>query len=234
MRVRVLFFGPLKDITGTAEEQLDIAGGSSLGELLDHYASRFPRISEMRASVKLARNREFAAPEQALADGDEVAFLPPVSGGSPAEPGGAPLRPQQVVALVRTTIDSRNIAEQLLAGEDGAVVVFDGVVRNHSSGRRTLYLEYEAYEPMALERMTALANEAREQWQIDRIGIVHRLGRLEIGQTSVAIVVTAAHRGPAFDACRATIDRLKKEVPIWKKEYFEDGAVWVEGEWGKA
>ena len=137
---------------------------------------------------------------------------------------------QETVQIVRAPIDVAALAGGLRRGEDGAVVVFEGIVRSHSGGRTTLYLEYEAYEPMALEQMRAIAREARQRWPIDQIAIVHRLGRLEIGETSVAIVVTSAHRAPAFDACRHAIDRVKKGVPIWKKEYFADGAVWVEGE----
>jgi molybdopterin synthase catalytic subunit len=136
----------------------------------------------------------------------------------------------EIVAIVREPIDVRALVAQLARGADGAVVVFEGVVRDHSYGRRTLYLEYEAYEPMALGEMRRLALDVRRTFPIDRIAIVHRLGRLEIGETSVAIVVTSAHRAPAFDACRSAIDRLKKTVPIWKKEYFSDGAVWAEGE----
>jgi molybdopterin synthase catalytic subunit len=136
----------------------------------------------------------------------------------------------ETVQIVRAPIDVAGLAAGLRRGEAGAVVVFEGVVRAHSGGRPTLYLEYEAYEPMALEQMRAIAGEARQRWPIDQIAIVHRLGRLEIGETSVAIVVTSAHRAPAFDACRQAIDRVKKSVPIWKKEYFAEGAVWVEGE----
>jgi molybdopterin synthase catalytic subunit len=110
------------------------------------------------------------------------------------------------------------------------VVTFEGVVRNHSSGRKTLYLEYEAYTPMAIHKMEEIGTEAKEKFDINSVGIIHRTGRLEIGETSVAIVVTAAHRRPAFEACHYLIDRLKQVVPVWKKEYFEDGAVWVEGE----
>ena len=137
----------------------------------------------------------------------------------------------QFVAIVREPIDARALAARLQCGEDGAIVIFEGVVRNHSGGRPTLGLEYEAYQPMALEQMRRLAQEARARWPIRSIGIVHRLGRLEIGETSVAIVVTSAHRAPAFEACRYAIDRLKRAVPIWKKEYYADGGVWVEGEW---
>jgi molybdopterin synthase catalytic subunit len=113
---------------------------------------------------------------------------------------------------------------------DGAAVIFDGVVRDNTRGRRTLYLEYESYEAMALKQMESLAAEARTRFGVRSASIIHRLGRLEIGETSVLIVVASAHRGAAFDACRWLIDTLKKTVPIWKKEYFEDGAVWADGE----
>ena len=115
-------------------------------------------------------------------------------------------------------------------GEDGAVVVFDGIVRNHSRGRRTLYLEYEAYEKMALDALEALATEAKTRFEVRDCAIVHRLGHLEIGETSVLIVVASAHRAAAFDACRWIIDTLKRTVPIWKKEHFADGAVWADGD----
>ena len=115
-------------------------------------------------------------------------------------------------------------------GEDGAVVVFEGVVRNQTRGRRTLYLDYEAYEEMALRELESLAAEASSKFSIRDVAIVHRLGRLEIGETSVLIVVASAHRVPAFEACRWLIDTLKRTVPIWKKEHFEDGAVWADGE----
>jgi molybdopterin synthase catalytic subunit len=109
-------------------------------------------------------------------------------------------------------------------------VLFDGVVRNHTRGRRTLYLNYEAYEGMAIKQMEALAQHALANYKVRDVRLVHRLGRLEIGETSVLIVVASAHRAAAFDACRYLIDTLKKQVPIWKKEYFEDGAVWADGE----
>jgi molybdopterin synthase catalytic subunit len=110
------------------------------------------------------------------------------------------------------------------------VVVFEGIVRNHSRGRFTLYLEYEAYEPMAIRKMEEIIHEVKQKFAIDRIGMIHRLGRLEIGETSVAIIVTSGHRHAAFEACHYVIDRLKRIVPIWKKEYFQDGSVWAEGE----
>ena len=246
MRVRVLFFGPLRDITGTPEEEVCLEGeeaqGASLGRLFDRYAGRHPRLAAMRDAIVLARNQEFGGYSTPLADGDEVAFLPPVSGGTGPSVGtdasagtGALVDPSSDhFEIVRAPIDTRALAARLLRGEDGAVVTFEGVTRNHSGQRATRFLEYEAYEPMALGQMRAIAREVKERWPVDRVGIIHRLGRLEIGETSVAIVVTAAHRKPAFEACHFAIDRLKKTVPIWKKEHFADGTVWVEGQWDAA
>jgi molybdopterin synthase catalytic subunit len=174
----------------------------------------------MGGALLLAVNQEFARGSTPLHDGDEVAFIPPVSGG-----GG-----NDFFRITRSPIAVSDLAKQLRAPQDGAVVVFEGIVRNHSRGRATLYLEYEGYEPMAIRKMEELGYETKQKFAIDGIGVIHRLGRLEIGETSVAIIVTAEHRRAAFAACRYAIDRLKQIVPIWKKEYFADGAVWAEGE----
>lgn len=135
-----------------------------------------------------------------------------------------------IFLLVRERIDTEEVVAQLKAPEDGAVVVFDGFVRNNFKGQRTLYLEYESYETMAYAKIREMGAEIHQKFPIHRVGIVHRLGRLEIGETSVVIVITSAHRAAAFDACRYAIDTLKQVVPIWKKEYFAGGAVWAEGE----
>jgi molybdopterin synthase catalytic subunit len=135
-----------------------------------------------------------------------------------------------VILLVHDPIDFAGLIQSVRADEDGAIVTFDGFVRNESHGRLTLYLEYHAYEPMALAKMSEIAAQAHEKYAIHRVGIAHRLGHLEIGETSVFIAVSAPHRATAFDACRYAIDTLKRTVPIWKKEYFEDGAVWADGE----
>jgi MoaE-MoaD fusion protein len=135
-----------------------------------------------------------------------------------------------VFQLVREGIDRRALIESLKAPEDGALVVFDGFVRNNLKSERTLYLEYEAYEAMALAKMREIGAHIRANFPIHRVAMVHRLGRLAIGETSVLIAVSSAHRAAAFDACRYAIDALKRGVPIWKKEYFEGGAVWAEGE----
>jgi MoaE-MoaD fusion protein len=218
MQVTVLFFGMLKDLAGRGSESLNLADNATLGDVLDHYASEIPRLKEFAASIAMSINQEYADPDTKLKPGDEIALLPPVSGGTGR------------CAVVHQTVDSLSVIEKVKRPEDGATVVFEGIVRNHTRGRRTLYLDYEAYEEMALKQMEALAAQALTQFQVRDVAIIHRLGRLEIGETSVLIVVTSAHRAAAFDACRWLIDTLKNTVPIWKKEHFEDGAVWANGE----
>jgi MoaE-MoaD fusion protein len=223
MRVKVLFFGQLKEIVGAAEDTAELSEGARLEDLFERYESKFPRFAQFRDSIAASVNQEYADARASLANGDEVAFLPPVSGG------------QQVAAedlfrLVREPIRTPEIVESLKAPEDGALVVFDGFVRNNFKGQRTLYLEYEAYEEMAAAKIREIGAHIHKKFSIHRLAIVHRLGRLEIGETSVLIAVSSPHRAPAFDACRYAIDTLKKTVPIWKKEFFVGGAVWAEGE----
>ena len=220
MKINVLFFGLAHDLTGIAQEAADLPDGESLGALWRRYEARFPRLEQMADSILLAVNQAVEEPTRILREGDEVAFLPPVSGGAG----------EDAYQITREAIATADLANRLKAPEDGAVVVFEGIARNHSHGRKTLYLEYEAYEPMALRTLREIGEEARRQFPIDRVAMVHRTGRIEIGETSVAIVVTSAHRAAAFDACRYAIDELKRRAPIWKKEFFEDGAVWAEGE----
>jgi MoaE-MoaD fusion protein len=142
----------------------------------------------------------------------------------------ATLLQNDIFELVRASIERKALADYVRAPEDGAIVTFDGFVRNQSHNRPTLYLDYEAYEPMALSKMREIGAQLHDRFPIHRVAIVHRLGRLEIGETSVFIAVSAAHRAAAFEACRFAIDTLKRTVPIWKREYFEDGAVWADGE----
>ena len=235
VRIRVLFFGALRDVAGAREDSLELPAGARLDSVFEHYASRFPRLRQMAASVVLALNQEFASPAAALSEGDEVAFLPPVSGGAACYTHEIcdPLT-GNFFALTRDPIDGSAIARQLLRGEDGAFVNFEGVARNNTKGRPTRFLDYECYEPMAVKMMAQIGAEIAGNFAIGRIAMVHRLGRIEIGETSVAVVVTAPHRRPAFDAALEGINRLKRLVPVWKKEYFEDGEVWVDGEWDDA
>jgi len=145
-------------------------------------------------------------------------------------PTTAPKPESDLFLLTRDPIDAAALVAHVRTPDDGAVATFDGCVRNQSHNRATLYLDYEAYESMAVAKLREISAAARAQFAIDRIAIAHRLGRLQIGETSVFIAVSAPHRAAAFDACRFLIDTLKRTVPIWKKEYFEDGAVWADGE----
>jgi MoaE-MoaD fusion protein len=241
MRVRVLFFGILKDLAGKSSDLLELPEPASVADVLAHYQARVPRFKQSLPSLAVAVNQQYAGPETKLKLDDEVALLPPVSGGSGKDanetPEGIPAEPRRYAAasiihaeIIREAIDTQQVLASLKRDDDGAAVVFEGVVRNQTRGRRTLYLDYEAYEEMALQQMEALAEQSLTQFQIRDVAVVHRLGRLEIGETSVLVAVASAHRAAAFDACRWLIDTLKRTVPIWKKEYFEDGAVWADGE----
>ncbi len=219
MRVRILFFGMLKDLVGKSSDSLDLPDGASVHDVLQQYAADVPKLRESLASLAVAVNQQYAAPDTKLNSDDEVALLPPVSGGS-----------QRYAIITRDSIDTSAVLVRIKQGEDGAVTVFEGIVRNQTRGRNTLYLDYEAYEEMAGQEMQSLAEQALREFKIRDVSMVHRLGRLQIGETSVLIVVASAHRAAAFEACRWLIDTLKRTVPIWKKEYFEDGAVWADGE----
>ncbi len=197
-----------------------MGASSSVADLLEALQVEGRFEAEALRCAAVAVNQEYASPQRTLREGDEVAILPPVSGGAGA--GG--------VEIVREPIATEAILTEVKAGGDGAVCVFDGIVRNNTRGRETVHLDYEAYEEMALKQMRALRVEAMAQFEVREVAIVHRLGRLLVGETSVLIAVASAHRGAAFDACRWVIDTLKKTVPIWKHEQFVDGAVWSDGE----
>jgi molybdopterin synthase catalytic subunit len=218
MRVRLVSFGPLKGVFGAEGEWRELAVGASVAELWAELLAERRLGPEVLGSAAVAVNQEYVGMEHVLQDGDEVAVLPPVSGGAGQ------------VTLTHEVIDSAAVQASVKAGADGAVCVFDGIVRDNTRGRKTLHLNYEAYEEMALKQMELLRAEAMEQFGVREVAIVHRLGRLVVGETSVLIVVASAHRAAAFEACRFVIDRLKKTVPIWKREQFGDGAVWADGE----
>ena len=238
VRVQVLFFGLLRDLMGKSQESLDLGesatGAFQLRDVFAHYAQREPRLAGLAASIVLARNQSFETPDCLIADGDEIAFLPPVSGGTGPytqmieDPEG------HFFALTRQKIDTESIKRRLLAPSDGAMCDFEGVVRDNTKGRVTRYLDYECYEGMAIKLMAQIGREIAQAHAITRIGLVHRLGRLEIGEASVVVIATAPHRGPSFAAALEGINRLKKTVPVWKKEYFADGEVWVDGDWDDA
>ena len=222
MRVRLLSFGPLKSALPPDGAWVELAGEERVADLVRALIDKGTFSDAAMRSAAVAVNQEYAGPDQLLSDGDEVAILPPVSGGADV-----------LVQIVREPVDSRmveSILNVVKSGADGAVCVFDGIVRDNTRGRATLHLDYEAYEEMALKQMRELREQARALFGVSEVAIVHRVGRLFVGETSVLIVVSSAHRSAAFDACRYVIDTLKKTVPIWKREQFADGAVWADGE----
>ena len=233
MHVQVLFFGQLKDIVGRSSDHAELPEGARMETLFARFASEHPRLREMAGSIAMARNQEFVTLDEPLADGDEVAFMPPVSGGS----GPWLAHAEDAVSFYAITpdpLDPRALAERLQTGDDGAVITFEGVTRNNTKGRVTRYLDYECYAPMALAKMREIGEDLLAKTGIRAIGFIHRVGRLEIKEASVIIVVCSPHRQAAYDASLEAINRLKKLVPIWKKEYFADGEVWVEGAWDDA
>ncbi len=242
MQVHILPFGVLKERLGSSSATLDLQEGATVADLLhslslDHSSDLdVPRpqaegsLAPWLKSIAVSVNAEYASPGRVLHEGDEVGLLPPVSGGCGANSSPGRDRPFVTAALTREVIDADTLVADAKRGEDGAVVVFDGIVRNHSRGRQTIHLDYEAYEEMAIKQIEALSLEAIARFRVRHVTLVHRLGRLNVGETSVLIVVASAHRAQAFDACRWLIDTLKKTVPIWKKETFVDGVVWADGE----
>jgi MoaE-MoaD fusion protein len=233
MQVRVLPFGVLKDWLGSAAATVELPEGATVAELLDRMGGSGPERERLLQGIAVSVNAEYAMAIHVLHEGDEVGLLPPVSGGTARTAnvsGETEEKLLVVTALTREPIDQEGLVAAAKRGEDGAVVVFDGIVRNHTRGRQTLYLDYEAYEEMAGKQMAELAADARKMFGVRHVTMVHRLGRLEVGETSVLIVVASAHRAKAFEACRWLIDTLKLTVPIWKKETFADGAVWAAGE----
>jgi len=229
MQVRVIPFGMLKDWMGSSAKTVELPEGASVGDLLERLGGGAPAQSLKGIAVSV--NAEYAPASRVLREGDEVGLLPPVSGGcAEVASGAAGSRECEFTALTREPFDAPALIAAAKRPENGAVVVFDGIVRDNSRGRRTLHLDYEAYEEMAAKQLRALAAEARSRFGVRHVTIVHRLGRLQLGETSVLIVVASAHRAQAFDACRWAIDTLKRTVPIWKKETFADGAVWAPGE----
>lgn len=222
-RMTIKLFATLRERAGASELSREFPPGATVAEIWRSLGEEFPALRGHRDTVGFAVNHEYVQGDYRPRAGDEVAFIPPVSGG--ADGDGAPwLGP---VTIGRAPIDIGALERAVADPRAGAIVTFAGTTRADNAGRRVIRLEYEAYEPMALSEMRRLARQAGERWQIVRIAIAHRIGLVDIGETSVAIAVSAAHRAEAFEACRFAIDRLKEVVPIWKKEYFEGGEVWI-------
>jgi molybdopterin converting factor subunit 1 len=227
--VRVLFFGAARELVGTDAVEMNLRSPASASSAFEEILSTYSDLRRFGRSLLFAVNQEYARDERVVRAGDEIAIFPPVSGGgenSIAIAGDT----ADFFELTTGPIDIGAAARRIVPAECGATVTLDGYVREWTRGRRTLHLVYEAYQEMALREMQRLGRDAHAQFEISHIGIIHRTGRLEIGETSVVICVSAPHRRAAFEACEWAIRELKRTVPIWKKEFFEDGEVWVEGE----
>jgi MoaE-MoaD fusion protein len=224
-RLTLKLFATLRERARTAELTREFPDGATVAEIWQALVREFPALGGIRDAVGFAVNQEYVEGGYRPRDRDEVAFIPPVSGGAPSARDDAPwVGP---ITIGTGCIDVAALERAVADPAAGAIVTFTGTTRRENAGRAVIRLEYEAYEPMAVSEMRRLAREAGQRWSIVRIAIAHRIGLIEIGETSVAIAVAAAHRGEAFAACRFAIDRLKEVVPIWKKEYFEGGEVWI-------
>jgi len=226
MKAKVRLFARLADLAGTRETEVELGEGLSVAEAFRVLCQRFPEMADHAGSLMYAVNAEYVSPDHPLRAGDELALIPPVSGGGRA-------RPEPVQGLFEVTadpLDPQRLIDYVRRDESGAVAVFLGVVRDNSRGRRVLYLEYDAYPEMATRVMREIAEEAMARWPITDVAMQHRTGRLEIGETSLLIAVSSPHRRDAFEACHHLVDRFKEVVPVWKKEVWEGGEVWIEGE----
>ncbi|HJR08794.1 MAG TPA: molybdenum cofactor biosynthesis protein MoaE [Pyrinomonadaceae bacterium] len=235
IRVRLLYFGAARETVGREGEELEVSAPATAASVFEEVVAAHPALRRFGRSLLVAVNEEYAGAEADVYAGDEVAIFPPVSGGAGAgvetNEQDAGCAATDFFELTTDPINVGAVARRVVPPRSGATVTLDGYVRQFTRGRgETLYLVYEAYAPMALREMHRLGREARERFEIAHIGIVHRTGRLEIGETSVVICVSAPHRRAAFEACEWAIRELKRTVPIWKKEFFAGGEVWIEGE----
>jgi MoaE-MoaD fusion protein len=215
MIVKIIFFAGAREAVGRREILLEVGSEETAGGLLAKVTDQFPSLHRLSASFRLAVNHEYVEGTYRLADGDEVAMIPPVSGG--LDRFDVTESPLSLDAL------SRSVAQE----SSGAIASFLGIVRKQSRGREVLHLDYEAYREMAIAKMREIGQEIRSRWPVDEIAIVHRVGRLTIGEASIAICISAPHRREALAACTYAIERVKATVPIWKKEVWSDGSEWV-------
>jgi len=231
IKVRVRAFASLRRALGAANLSLDLPPGATVAYMLEHLGANYPAAGPYLSRALVAVNHDYVDREQTLASGDEVAVFPPVSGGT--DDTAHPAKAVTYVALSAAPLDALTISGTVAEPGIGAVVTFAGVVRDNNLGRQVRYLEYEAYPEMAEAKLRQVAGEARERWPgIWGVAIVHRTGRLEIGEVAILVAISAPHRGDgAFEAARYIIDRTKEVVPLWKKEVWVDGEEWLEGDY---
>ena len=218
MRVRVRLFARYREALGRERLEVDLPDGGTVESAWSAVADRHPELAPYRPFTLFAVGQDYVSPEHRLRPDDELCLFPPVSGGA----GG------DIYRVVTAPLSPDTIAAEVDDPAAGGIVIFSGVVRNETGGRPVKFLEYEAHASMAEVKMREIGESLRARWSgVKRVAMLHRIGRLEIGEASVLIAVSAAHRGDAFEACRYAIDTLKRTVPVWKKEHFEDGEVWV-------
>jgi molybdopterin synthase catalytic subunit/molybdopterin converting factor small subunit len=220
VRVRVHLFARYREATGKERMDLELPEGGTVETAWSAVVDRHPQLAQYRPFTLFAVGHDYVEPDHPLKANDELSLFPPVSGGAPSE--------ADVYAVVEHPLSSDDIAARVDDPGAGGIVIFSGVVRNETGGRPVKFLEYEAHVGMAEAKLREIGAAIRGRWPgVKRVAMLHRIGRLEIGESSVLIAVSAAHRGDAFEACRYAIDTLKQIVPVWKKEHFEDGEVWV-------
>jgi MoaE-MoaD fusion protein len=221
VRVRVLLFARYREATGHERVDVEVPEGGTVETAWKAMVDRHPELARYRPYTLFAVGHDYVEGDHRLRAGDELCFFPPVSGGSDASA-------RDLYAVVDTPLSPDAIVAAVDEAGAGGIVVFSGVVRNQTDRRPVKFLEYEAHASMAEAKIREIGQTIRARWAgVRRLAILHRIGRLEIGESSVLIAVSAAHRGDAFEACRYAIDTLKRTVPVWKKEHFEDGEVWV-------
>ena len=219
MDVEVRYFAMIREIVGRSGERRAVVEGATAGDLFDALAAEYPRLERLKPMVLPMVNQAYVTVDHPLREGDEVAFIPPVSGGEAKR-----------FRIQSEPLDAREI-ESLAAGPGaGAVATFTGTVRDHGRGKSVTHLEYEAYAPAAELTLAQIGDEIGQRWAVEGIAIAHRVGSLAVGEASVVISVASAHRDEAFEACRYAIERIKEIVPIWKKEHYADGAAWLGSE----
>ena len=215
MKLSVRLFASVREALGSNSLTLDLADGATVGNLLGELKDRFPQMRDLPAAM-VSVNLEYVGEDHPLRENDQVALIPPVSGGS-----------NRHFDITPDPLTGDSVAELVRSPECGAITVFLGTARRMSRGREVEYLEYEAYPEMAIRKLDQIADEVQERWGTDRIAVRHRIGRVELGEPSVAIAVATEHRAEGFAACKYTIDRLKEIVPIWKKEVWVGGGEWI-------
>jgi len=215
LRVKVKFFALYRELVGLRETEADLPLGSTALDVWHLFADANPRLAPNLPHTRFAVNGQYVQPDTPLKNGDEVVFIPPVSGGEP------------LFQVTDGRIDVERVVDAVRQDEDGAVVTFIGVVRNENRGKAVLHMEYEAYPEMATEKMMEIGREIADRWGLHHVAMVHRVGRLQVGEASVVIAVASPHRQVAFEACHYAIDRLKEIVPVWKKEVYSDGETWL-------